>query len=96
MKRIITSKVMQCLMAACMLLGFTKVGAATTTVTGLWDFKNMNPSSLSGLKIEGAQQSVASTNSSIKMFVIAKSGKFAVRSSDVQLNAKTYLRIPFG
>ena len=85
---------MQCLMAACMLLGFTKVGAATTTVTGLWDFKNMNPSSLSGLKIEGAQQSVASTNSSIKMFVIAKSGKFAVRSSDVQLNAKTYLRIP--
>ena len=28
------------------------------------------------------------------MFVIAKSGKFAVRTSDVQLNAKTYLRIP--
>ena len=67
---------------------------AASTVTGLWDFQNMNPSSLSGLKIEGAQQHVVSNNSSIKMFVIAKSGKFAVRTSDVQVNAGTYLRVP--
>ena len=77
-----------CLLALCSYI------QATADETGLWDFKNMNPSSLSGLKIEGAQKSVASTNSSISMFVIAKSGKFAVRTSDVQLNAKTYLRIP--
>ena len=65
-----------------------------STITALWDFQNMNPSSLSGIKIEGTETHVASSNSSINMFVIAKSGKFAVRTSDVQMNANTYLRIP--
>jgi pectate lyase/pectin methylesterase-like acyl-CoA thioesterase len=72
----------------------SSVMRAATTVTGLWDFQNMNPSSLSGLKIEGTQQHVASNNSNVQMFVIAKSGKFSVRTSDVQVNANTYLRVP--
>lgn len=82
-----------CLLALCSLVS-PSISQAATTVTALWDFQNQNPSSLSGLKIEGDQDHVASTNSSIKMFVIAKSGKFAVRTSDVQVNANTYLRIP--
>ena len=92
MKQNLNLKVLLCLMA-CILSGLTSVNAATT-ITALWDFQNQNPSSLAGLKIEGAQDHVASTNSSINMFVIAKSGKFAVRSSDAQLNANTYMRIP--
>ena len=93
MNRHFTTSTVLCLLLLLGLLQSTAIHAAST-VTGLWDFQNMNPSSLSGLKIEGAQQHVASNNSSIQMFVIAKSGKFAVRTSDVQINAGTYLRVP--
>lgn len=65
-----------------------------STITALWDFQHMNPSSLKGIHIEGSQDHVASNQSGIQMFVIAKSGKFAVRANDVQVNANTYLRIP--
>ena len=92
MKKNFTFKAVLCLVVSIVLSLAT--AEAATTRTALWDFQNMNPSSLSGLKIEGDQDHVASTNSSINMFVIAKSGKFAVRTSDVQVNANTYLRIP--
>lgn len=66
----------------------------SSTITALWDFQHMNPSSLKGIHIEGSQDHVASNQAGIQMFVIAKSGKFAVRTNDVQVNANTYLRIP--
>lgn len=92
------SKTKMCIMTLCVMLFAmvtrAMVAASTTTVTALWDFQHQNPASLSGIVIEGNQNHVASTNSSISMFVIAKSGKFAVRTSDAQLNKDTYLRIP--
>lgn len=94
MKKITTLGIVVCLLAVCAFMAKAMTQASTTTVTALWDFQNMNPSSLSGIKIEGTQDHVASNNSSINMFVIAKSGKFAVRTSDAQLNANTYMRIP--
>jgi len=68
--------------------------AHAATITATWDFANVNPSSLSGVSIEGTQAHVTSTVSDVSMYVIAKYGKFAQRTSDAQLNAKTALRIP--
>lgn len=66
----------------------------SATVTALWDFKNVNPSSLKGLTIEGTQGRIPSTVSSVTIYCIAQYGKFAQRSVDAQFNAKTALRVP--
>lgn len=87
----------KCGLAIMLVLLFALVARAMvqeSTITALWDFQHMNPSSLKGIHIEGSQDHVASNQSGIQMFVIAKSGKFAVRTNDVQVNANTYLRIP--
>jgi pectate lyase len=72
----------------------TSTTTTTTNLTGIWDFQNMNPSSLKGMAFEGNQGHLSSTNSQITMFVIAKEGKFKQRTNDAQFNANTCLRIP--
>ena len=87
----------RCGLAMMLTLLFALVARAmvqSSTITALWDFQHMNPSSLKGIHIEGSQDHVDSNQAGIQMFVIAKSGKFAVRTNDVQVNANTYLRIP--
>lgn len=80
-------------LALTLLLCLPGATAKAATETGLWDFVNHIPSSLTGIKIEGTSDHVLSNNASVNMYVIAKSGKFAVRTSDAQVNANTYLRI---
>lgn len=63
-------------------------------VTATWDFKNLIPSSLNNLCIQGGQDHVGSDQSGISMFVIAKEGKFHCHDNMVQVNAKTTLRVP--
>lgn len=81
-----------CLVLLCSLVSPSKVSAGT--VTALWDFKNVNPSSLKGLTLEGKQGRIPSTVSNVTIYCIAKYGKFAQRTADAQLNAKTTLRVP--
>lgn len=94
LQKTVKSLTLLCIVVLCAVVTKAMVQASTTPVTALWDFQHANPSSLSGVKIERAETHVASTAPGISMFVIAKSGKFAMRTSDAQLNANTYLRIP--
>ncbi|MBM6994027.1 MAG: hypothetical protein I3J02_12335 [Prevotella sp.] len=87
------SMLLMCVVALHAIAGRAMV-QASTTATALWDFYNVNPSSLSGVSIEGTQGHVASTLSGVSMFVIGQYGKFAQRTNDAQFNAKTALRIP--
>lgn len=87
----------RCGLAMMLTLLFALVARAmvqSSAITALWDFQHMYPSTLKGIHIEGSQDHVASNQAGIQMFVIAKSGRFAVRTNDVQVNANTYLRIP--
>jgi hypothetical protein len=65
-----------------------------TKVTALWDFEHVDPSALSGLILNGVQGRIPSTLSDVSIFCIAQYGKFAQRTSDAQVNAKTALRVP--
>src|SRR5574344_1004396 len=66
--------------------------AHAATITATWDFANVNPSSLSGVSIEGTQAHVTSTVSDVSMYVIAKYGKFAQRTSEVYPHRQIFCR----
>lgn len=67
---------------------------ATGDVTALWDFQNVNPSTLAGMTIQGTTGSVPSTVEGIELYVDATNGKLAQRTSDAQFNSGTILRVP--
>lgn len=68
---------------------------AATDVTATWDFKNVNPSTLSTLSIQKDQTgTVASNVEGIELYVIANAGKLQQRSSDAQFNNGTVIQVP--
>ena len=68
---------------------------AATDVTATWDFKNVNPSTLSTLSIQKGQTgTVASNVEGIELYVIANAGKLQLRSSDAQFNDGTVIQVP--
>lgn len=64
------------------------------SVTALWDFQNVNPSTLTGMSIEGTTGTVASTVEGIVLTVDATNGKLSQRPSDAQFNAGTKIQVP--
>lgn len=78
----------------CLLAMMALVGKAQGDVTALWDFKNVNPSTLTGTSIEGKTGTVPSTVEGIELYVDATNGKFSQRGSDAQVNANTIIRVP--
>lgn len=83
-----------CLGVLCALGTSINANAATSKKTAEWNFEKVKPSSLAGLKIEGTQGKIPSTLDGIQIYCIAQYGKFAQRTKDAQVNAKTTLRIP--
>lgn len=79
-----------CLMA---LVAFV---ARAQDVTATWDFQNRIPASLSDVVFQGNAGEVASDVEGVSLYVDATNGKFDVknRSSDVQVNAGTIIRVP--
>lgn len=68
---------------------------AATDVTATWDFKNVNPSTLSTLSIQKDQTgTVASNVEGIELNVIANEGKLQQRTSDAQFNNGTVIQVP--
>lgn len=61
--------------------------AKAQNVVATWDFQNRIPASLADVTIQGSTGEVASDVEGVSLFVDATNGKFAVRSSDVQINA---------
>lgn len=86
-------KIKTSLLLLCLLFCGMVSPALAAGFTALWDFQNLNPSTLKDVRFEGTEGHVGSTRSGVNMFVIAKQGKYAQRASDVQINANTYLRI---
>lgn len=83
-----------CLGVLCALATSVSANAATAKKTAEWNFEKVKPSSLAGLKIEGTQGKIPSTLDGVQIYCIAQYGKFAQRTKDAQVNAKTTLRIP--
>lgn len=78
----------------CLLL-FVSCIAKAQDVTALWDFRNVNPSTLTTeANLERKTGYVTSTVADVKMYVDATNGKFKQRESDVQFNAGTILQVP--
>ena len=68
---------------------------AETDVTATWDFKNVNPSTLSTLSIQKNQTgTVASNVEGIELNVIANEGKLQQRTSDAQFNNGAVIQVP--
>ena len=68
--------------------------AKAQNVVATWDFQNRIPASLADVTIQGSTGEVASDVEGVSLFVDATNGKFAVRSSDVQINAGTIIHVP--
>lgn len=68
--------------------------ASAQDETALWDFQNVNPSSLSGLALQGTTGTVASTLDGVELTVDATNGKLKQRDSDAQFNAGTIIQVP--
>lgn len=81
------------ILTACIVMFCVFQVQTATAVTALWDFENIVPSSLTTVAFEGTEGHVASNQSGINMYVIAKQGKFKQRTNDAQFNANTYLRV---
>ena len=78
----------------CLLLVAAMVSRAES-VTAVWDFQNVNPSTLADeAKIEKKTGEVSSTVEGIKLFVDATNGKLSQRASDAQFNTNTIIRVP--
>ena len=68
---------------------------AATDVTATWDFKNVNPSTLSTLSIQKNQTgTVASNVEGIELNVKANEGKLQQRTSDAQFNNSAVIQVP--
>ncbi len=81
----------------CLLLFVACIARAQGDVTALWDFQNLNPASLEGVKIEKSTGEVPSTVDGVSLYVDATAGKFSVRApgnKDVQVNEGTIMRVP--
>lgn len=68
--------------------------AKAQNVVATWDFQNHVPATLASVSIEKSTGEVASDVEGVSLFVDATNGKFAVRSSDVQINAGTIIHVP--
>ena len=70
--------------------------ARAQDVTATWDFQNRIPASLADVIFNGNAGEVASDVDGVNLYVDATNGKFDVknRSSDVQVNAGTVIRVP--
>lgn len=68
--------------------------AKAQNVIATWDFQNHVPATLASVSIEKSTGEVASDVEGVSLFVDATNGKFAVRSSDVQINAGTIIHVP--
>lgn len=68
--------------------------AKAQNVVATWDFQNHVPATLASVSIEKSTGEVASDVEGVSLFVDATNGKFAVRSSDVHINAGTIIHVP--
>lgn len=67
-------------------------------VTALWDFQNVNPSTLKTEAASGVLNAktgyLTSTESSIKLYVDASTGKLQQRNTDAQFNSGAKIQVP--
>lgn len=79
----------------CLMLLVTCMAMAQS-VTAVWDFQNVNPSTISETNIQGTTGTVASTVDGIVLTVDATSGKLQKRTnaSDAQFNNGTKIQVP--
>ena len=80
----------------CLLLLVTCWAKAQGDVTATWDFQNRIPASLSTVAYQGNTGYVESDVEGVSLYVDATNGKFNAkdRSSDVQVNKGTIVRVP--
>ncbi len=78
----------------CLLAMMALVGKAQGDVAALWDFKNVNPSTLKDMSFQGTTGTVASTIEGIELYVDATNGKLHQRDNDAQFNSGTIIRVP--